>query len=132
MGTQSTDSSSAIDSAEFDRWKAQRIVNYDMTISLETTSYLEPAGAVIVKVRNASPTSIEVADAHDRGGRLGFYEPYRNVELMYARIAELRQRRGAVSVKYNEQNGYPEEIEYLEGNPDASFTFRVLRFERVD
>lgn len=74
-GTQSTGSSSTIDSAEFERWKALGIVNYDMTISLETTSFLEPARAVIVKVRNASPTSIEVADEHDRRGRLGFYGP---------------------------------------------------------
>ena len=112
-------------------WDGQRLFDYDMTISLETTSFLEPARVVAVQVRKAKPVSVKVPDPADKRGRLAFYDPYTTVENMFTQIESLRQRSGSVSVKYNNAYGFPEEIEYSEPNPDASFKFRVLDFRPV-
>lgn len=109
-------------------WASSRVVNYEMTISLDTTSYLEPARVVLVKVRNGSAVSVEVPDKSDGRGRLSFYDSFLTVEKMFAEIESLR-RTGSVTVRYNESYGYPEEIEYFKPTPDTPFTFRVLRFQ---
>jgi len=110
-------------------WARHRLVDYDMTISLETSSFLEPARKVDVKIRNGTAVSLDVTDTTDKRGRLAFYDPYKTVESMFGRIESLRQRSGSVTVKFNKSYGYPEEIDYSEPNPDSSFTFRVVTFQ---
>jgi len=110
------------------RWDNERILDYDMTLSLETASFLEPARKVDVKVRKAKAVSVEVSDGNDKRGRLAFYAPYTTVEGMFVRIQDLRERSGSVSVKFDDIYGFPEEIEYSEPSLDASFTFKVLSF----
>lgn len=117
-----------------DLWISSRIVNYDITMSYEPGGFLEPAREVLVKVRNGTPISTEVPDKNDKRGRLGFYAPYRTVELMFERIENLRRESPSpvLKVKYNDSYGYPELIDYVGLNPDSFFTFRVLKFQPVD
>lgn len=111
------------------KWEETGILDYDMTVSLETTSYIEPARALDISVRTGKVVSVQVSDRGDERGGLGFYRPYLTVETTFDHIAALGDRTGSVSVKYNRLYGYPEEIEYFEANPDASFKFRVVRFK---
>src|SRR5687768_18577343 len=52
-------------------WASSRVVNYDMTVSYETSGHLEPARVVLVKVRNSTRLSFEVPDKTDERGQIG-------------------------------------------------------------
>lgn len=113
-------------------WESQGISDYDMKLSLETTSFLEPAREVEVQVRDGVTSSLSVPDPSDNRDRLQFYDPYKTVNKMFDQILSLKQKQGSlVDVKYNMSIGYPEVIEYSEPNPDTSFTVRVLEFRVI-
>lgn len=44
----------------------------------------------------------------------------------------MKQEGGTVEVDYNSIYGYPEKIRFAKVAADASFTFKVLRFELVN
>lgn len=114
------------------RWRNANISSYDMTISLEMTSFVEPARMVQVKVRRGDVLSMQVVDEQDRRGGLSFYDKYKTVDLIFYRIPQLKQEGGTVEVDYNSIYGYPEKIRFAKVAADASFTFKVLHFELVN
>ena len=109
-------------------WAKSSSTNYEMTVSIQVSSYTEPARPVRVRVENGESISIVPVSPSDHRS----LEPYRRfdtVEKIFQEIKQQRANANKVQVQYESQKGYPKEATFYAKQSNAFLSISISAIE---
>ena len=112
-------------------WVDKKISNYNFVASLVTGGFSYPADPVRIRVRDQKIVSVERLNNDDQRD-VFYYDEWSTVEKMFDKIIDESARGRDVTVKYNKEFGYPEDVGILMRGTTAWWSFTVKSFEIVD
>jgi Family of unknown function (DUF6174) len=113
-------------------WLETKSTNYNMLISIFTTSYSSPAEPVMIEVREGKSILIKPASESDKRAT-GIYSDHDTIEKLFTMIETESEKGVTVKVKYNKELGYPENItfNYAKSGMFGGRNIEIKKFEII-
>lgn len=113
-------------------WQTSKVANYNFIVTrfVGGTYMYAP---MLIKVRDCKAVSLEPTEELLPLIKTDGYEEYDTVEKMFTRIQRFCLNGDKVTVLYNKEFGYPEDIRIFPsgGGVDSGYRIEVKKFEKI-